>query len=188
MGLVQRGALGLLKMFGWRVIARDVPERCVIIGYSHTSNWDFLFFMLARGAYDMKLGFLAKAEIFRFGVGPLLRALGGIAVDRSGKHGVVEQAVALFGRMPVLRLAISPEGTRKATPLFKSGFYRIARGADVPLLAAALDYGARTIDIGPVIPLSGEISADMDLIRARYAGVRGYHADKMGGIGLKEEG
>ncbi|HRJ68903.1 MAG TPA: 1-acyl-sn-glycerol-3-phosphate acyltransferase [Beijerinckiaceae bacterium] len=185
--LKQKIALGLLHAFGWKVIARDVPDKCVIIGYSHTSNWDFLFFVLARMAYGMNLSYLAKAEIFRFGAGPVLKALGGIPVDRSAAQGVVGEAVAMFGRMPELRLAISPEGTRKRTEYFKSGFYHIAIGAGVPLLLAALDFGTRTIDIGPAIALTGDAKADMNAIRARYEGVRGYHPEKMGVLRMRDE-
>lgn len=186
--LSQRIALGLLGLLGWRVIARDVPERCMIMGYPHTSNWDFLFFVLARSAYGMNLSYLAKAELFRFGAGPILRALGGFPVDRSAARGAVGEAVALFARMPSLRLAIAPEGTRKRTDGLKSGFYRMARGADVPLLLATLDYSRRTVDIGPTLHLTGNVAADMDAIRERYAGIEGYRPEQMGVLHLREEG
>lgn len=183
----QTFVLGLLRIFGWKVIPREVPDHCVIIGYAHTSNWDFLFFVAARAAYGVDLSYLAKAEIFRFGAGPFLKALGGIPVDRSAARGVVGEAVAMFRQRPALRLAISPEGTRKRTDMFKSGFYRIALEAKVPLLLAALDYGQRTIDIGPAMMVSGDVAADMAVIRTRYAGVRGLRAEQMGVLRMKDE-
>ena len=184
----QRIALGILRLLGWRVIARDVPEKCMIMGYPHTSNWDFLYFVLGRASYGVDLSFLAKAEIFRYGAGPILRALGGIPVDRSAAKGVVGQAVAQFGQRSSLCLAIAPEGTRKRTALLKSGFYHMTRGANVPLLLATLDYQTRTVDIGPALVLTGDVTADMDAIRARYAGIKGYRPEQMGVLRLKEEG
>ncbi len=187
MALSKRLVGAVFSAFGWRFIERDVPDKCMIVGYSHTSNWDFLFFVAARVWYGKRLSFLGKREAFRFGAGPFLRGIGGIPVNRSGRHGVVGEAVAMFARSRELRLAISPEGTRKRTEFLKSGFYRMALEARVPLLLAKLDFSTRTIDIGEAVALTGDPGSDMDAIRARYAGLTGLYPDRMGALKLRDE-
>lgn len=187
MALSKRLVGAVFSAFGWRFVERDVPDRCMIMGYSHTSNWDFVFFLAARIWYGKRLNFLGKQEVFRFGAGLFLKSVGGIPVNRSGRHGVVDEVVAMFARMPELRLAVSPEGTRKRTEFLKSGFYRMALEAGVPLLLARLDFATRTIDMGEALPLTGNVRIDMQALRARYEGVRALHPARMGALRMKDE-
>src|SRR6185503_15172081 len=128
-----------------------------------------------------------KRESFRWPFGPLLRRLGGIPIDRGGGRGVVASTADVFRGGQPLALAIAPDGTRRALDYWRSGFYHIARAADVPLVLSFLDWGARRAGIGPTLALSGDVGADMDRIRAFYAGMVGRHPEQTSRVRLREE-
>ena len=166
----------VLRALGWR-IEGEIPDlpKFVIAVAPHTSNWDFVVGVAAMFALDLRLAFLGKHTLFRGPLGPLLRWMGGIPVDRSSPHGVVAEAVDAFARLDRRILALAPEGTRRRGAGFKSGFLHIARGARVPVLLAALDYGARVVRLGPCVDPGEDIEADRVRIAAHFAGVRGKH-------------
>jgi 1-acyl-sn-glycerol-3-phosphate acyltransferase len=124
-------------------------------------------------ALDLRLAFIGKHTLFRGPLGSLMRWMGGIPVDRSSPHGVVDQSVEAFQRMDRRILAIAPEGTRKRVPHFKSGFLHIARRAGVPVLLAALDYEARCVRLGPAFYPGEDVEGERRRIETFFAGVRG---------------
>jgi 1-acyl-sn-glycerol-3-phosphate acyltransferase len=176
----------LLKLFGWRAEGSlaGVP-RCVLVVAPHTSNWDFPVMLALAVALRIKATWMGKHTLFRPPLGWLMRRLGGLSIDRSARHNVVEQAVQSFRERERLVLAILPEGTRKRTPYWKSGFYHIAVGAKVPIALGYADYRRKVGGIGPVFMPSGDIDADMAIIREFYSGMTGKRPEQFGEIRLK---
>ena len=167
------GHMGL-KVLGWRVEG-EMPNlpKFVIAVAPHTSNWDFIVGIAVMFALDLRIGFLGKHTIFRWPFGRLMRWMGGIPVDRRSPHGVVGDSVAAFRAMDRRILAIAPEGTRSPVPHFKSGFLLIARGAEVPVVLASLDYDARAVRFGPTFTPGEDVEADRRRTEAFFAPVRG---------------
>src|SRR3954466_11771357 len=141
-------AFGLLvlKALGWR-IEGDVPNhpRMVAIVAPHTSNWDFPVGLGARYALRLDASWLGKHTLFRPPFGWIMRRWGGISIDRSSSHDVVGQIIGEFSSRPRVFLVITPEGTRKQVSRWKTGFWHIARGAGIPILPLAFDWGPKTI-------------------------------------------
>ncbi|MBC8022573.1 MAG: lysophospholipid acyltransferase family protein [Burkholderiales bacterium] len=162
---------------GWRIEGEipDVPKLVIAVA-PHTSNWDFIVGLGAMFALDLDLHFLGKHTLFRGPFGPVMRWMGGIAVDRASPHGVVGDAVASFTSTDRRLLAIAPQGTRQAGARFKSGFVHIARGAGVPILLASLDYEKRCVRFGPVFTPGEDIDAELGRVEAFFANVRGKKA------------
>ncbi|WP_258223604.1 lysophospholipid acyltransferase family protein [Stenotrophomonas sp. HMWF003] len=158
-----------LRLGGWKVVGTfpDVPKLVFIIA-PHSSNWDGFWGMAAKIALGMQVKVLGKASLFWWPLSPLLRALGVIPLDRSSPQGTVEQAVSLIRGSERMWYALTPEGTRKAVTHWKAGFLKIARMADVPVLAAYFHYPEKTIGIGPLFYSTGDDAADMAAIRDYY--------------------
>ena len=167
----------MLHALGWRVDG-TLPNvrKLVVIAAPHTSNWDFVVGIAARMALGVDVRFLGKDTLFRFPLGVLMRALGGIAVDRSAPHDVVNTIVGEFARRERMALGIAPEGTRRRVARWRTGFYHIAHGADVPIVPVALNYGARAVQIGTPFETTGDVGADVGELQRRFAGVRGKNA------------
>lgn len=163
-----------LRLLGWR-IEGAIPElpKLVIAVAPHTSNWDFVVGTAAMFALDLRLSFLGKHTLFRGPFAPLLRWMGGIPVDRSTPQGVVNASVMAFADSERRVLALAPQGTRKGSGRYRTGFLHIARGAGVPVLLVALDYGARRVRIGPLVQPSAQVEADLARVEAYFAPVRG---------------
>lgn len=159
----------VLAMFGWRV-AGQLPNtpKFIIIGAPHTSNLDGLLGMAALMAMGLRANTMIKDSVFRGPLGPLLRWLGALPIDRSSPKGVVEQSIDAFSRSEAMVLLITPEGTRKAAPEFKSGFYRIALGAGVPIVPAAANYRIRAAILGEPMMPSGDYAADLERLIAYF--------------------
>lgn len=169
---------GILRPFGWKMRTEPVPKKCILIGYPHTSNWDGVLMLMCAFQIGYRVHFLGKKELFRGPLGPLMRALGGIAVDRKHAGGVVGSMTEAFAKADQLRLVISPEGTRSLVPTWKSGFYRIALEAGVPLGLGYIDARTKVAGIGPTITLSGNADEDMATIREFYRDVVGIKPEK----------
>jgi len=159
----------LLRFSGWRVAGRFPDSgKILIIVAPHTSNWDFLTGIQAVFALGLDAHWMAKHSLFDTALGPLLRWLGGIPVNRQAPQGAVEQVVDRFQSSRRLMLAITPEGTRKKVERWKSGFYRIARQARVPLVPVSIDYRRKVVEIHDPFPVSGDYAADLPAIQGIY--------------------
>lgn len=172
-------AIFFMAMIGWRVTG-GLPnlDKFIIIGAPHTSNWDFVLVIAAATSLGIRISWMGKHTMFWGPLGLLFRWMGGVPVDRRAKYGVVGESVAAFKRQEKLILGIAPEGTRGRVREWKSGFYRIAEGAHVPILLAAFDYGGKQINLGPVLRPSGDFEHDLALIRAHYAPIRPRYQEK----------
>lgn len=145
-----------------------------------------MFFLLAS-AFGVRLSWAGKSTLFRGPLGWIARRLGGIAVDRTAPQDLVSQLVASFRSREKLGLVIAPSGTRSRTDYWKSGFYHLARAANVPVVLAVLDYGKKEGGFGPTIHVTGDVRADMDRIRAFYAGATPRRPENLGPIRLRSE-
>ena len=185
-------ARGVLARLGWQVKFEGLPAlQGVIVVYPHTSNWDFLVCVLVKWAVGIQLNFWGKDSLFRIPLfGPWLRWLGGVPVDRSAPQGVVVQAVHHLtshraqGRY--FWLGVSPEGTRKKQPGWRSGFYQTVIQANVPLGLVRLDYARREVVALDFVTLSGDPVADFARIAAAYEGVQGFIPQNAAPIRLME--
>lgn len=172
-----RLAAGLLRLGGWRVVG-DIPTipKAVIIAAPHTSNWDFIVLVLAKLALGVKVCFIGKHTLFKGPLGWWLRSMGGMPVDRSRPGALVDEVVATFAREEAMHFALAPEGTRKWTPGWKTGFWRIATGAGVPIVPVMMDAGRYEVRIGAAIVPTGNITRDFAALQEAYAGVTGIRA------------
>ncbi len=170
----QRLAAALLGLAGWRLAYRAPPApKGVVVVYPHTSNWDFIVGMLYKTGVGLPVRWMGKDTLFRGPLAPLLRRLGGIAVNRREHTGFVETMLDEFAQHEWMWLVLAPEGTRAHTDHWKSGFYRIAVAGHLPLGLGYIDWATRTVGIDTYIELSGEADADFARIRAFYADKRG---------------
>lgn len=177
----------LLKLWRWTPVGTKPSRGAVIVCAPHTSNVDYLLMIFTAWTQDMNLSFLGKAQLFKGPVGWLMRATGGIPVDRNAANGLVGQMADAFAADPGLMLAIPAEGTRGRTEYWKSGFYRIAEKANVPICLAFIDKSKREVGFGIVFEPSGDIAADMDTVRDFYDGKVGLKHQNFGPIRLREE-
>ena len=187
-GILPRLVAWALRTVGWKVrLLEPVPKRCVAIFYPHTSNWDTIVGLFAKVVIGLRIHFVGKDTLFRWPLRPLLVWWGGIPVNRREPQGFAGEIEREFARREEFMLALAPEGTRGHTEYWKSGFYRIARAAQVPLALAYIDYPAHEIGVGAYLELTGDLAADMARIRAFYAGKQGRHPENQGPIRLREE-
>lgn len=163
-----------LKVIGWRVEG-EIPDikKFVLIAAPHTSNWDFPITLAVTFVLKIKIYWMGKDAMFRWPFGAACRWLGGIPIDRSRSHNMVEQCIQAFKEQDKLIMVIPPEGTRKKVRYWKTGFYHIARGADVPIVLGFLDYSRKTGGIGPTFNPTGHIENDFRQMEAFYATITG---------------
>lgn len=182
------GARMCLALVGWRTVGpRPAEARYVLIAAPHTSNWDFPLMLFCGMALGVWPAWVGKHTLFRAPFGGLMRALGGIPIHRAASHNMVDQLASEFGVRERLALAMPPEGTRSFAPHWKSGFYYVATQAGVPIALGYLDYTRREGGIGAPLMPSGDLRADMDRIRAFYAGKEGRYPELQGPIRLPAE-
>lgn len=166
----------LLPLFGWKTEGQlpEFPQWVCIVAW-HTSNWDFFFGLLTSWVFRIHTSFLGKAPLFKGPFGWFFRAVGGIPVDRTRHHNLVAAAVDAFKTRQHMIFVIAPEGTRRKTDCWKSGFYQIALQANVPIVLAYLDYGRKVGGFGPAIHPTGDVETDLEKIRAFYSTVTPQH-------------
>ena len=172
------------RLLGWRVQGELSPRagRCVVIAAPHTSNWDFPVMLLASFALGMHIRWLGKAALFRVPFGGVTRWLGGIPVQRERANNLVEaSAAALRAATGPLQWVVAPEGTRRHTRQWKTGFHRIARGAEMPIQLSYLDWGNRCCGLGPLVDPGDDVDADVARIRAFYVPFKGRNPDQFDG-------
>jgi 1-acyl-sn-glycerol-3-phosphate acyltransferase len=177
-----------MRIFGWDVTGRVPPGgKFVLVGAPHTSNWDFPFTLAALYTFRLKISWLGKHTLFKKPFGKIMRWLGGIPIDRSSEHGVVDQIVKQFNESQKFAVTIAPSGTRKKRDYWKSGFYWIAHTAQVPILCGYLDYSRKTACLGLSFVPTGDIKKDMDRIRGFFVGIRGKNPELATPIRLFDE-
>jgi len=166
---------------GWTIIGQPPAEpKYVLIGAPHTSNWDFLYFVYLIYYFRIRVKWLAKDSLFPWPFRRLHIALGGIPIDRSKANHMVEQIADAYQQADELVILIPPEGTRRYRDHWKSGFYHIARAADVPVSLGFIDYARKQFGFGPTLTLSGDVQADMANIAAFYADKTGKNPEAYG--------
>jgi 1-acyl-sn-glycerol-3-phosphate acyltransferase len=167
--LLQRVGTLALRAFGWRIVG-EVPAIPKFVGIAapHTSNWDFFVGLGAIYALDLEVRWLGKDSIFRGPLGPLLRRLGGRPVRRDTPEGVVAEVAAAIRAEPRFILGLAPEGTRSRVTHWRTGFYRIAEAAGVPIVPVWFDWKRREIGLGaPLLP-TGDLEADVAALQSVY--------------------
>ncbi len=158
-----------LRLLGWELIGqRPTCKKYVMVGAPHTSNWDFLYFYLGALAFNIRISFMIKDSMFKGPLGPILRWMGGVPINRRQRNSLVSQMVKAFAEREEMALLIPPSGTRKRTEYWKSGFYHIARGAKVPLVLAIMDYAHKQVGVARTYELTGDIKQDMAVLRQVY--------------------
>lgn len=180
----------ILKMGGWKDTIGAPPKdikKAVIIAAPHTSNWDFVYMICFAKVFGLKLNWMGKHTLFSPPLGWLMRLLGGVPIDRRKPGGMVAQMAEQFQNREVFMLAIPPEGTRKYVDKWKSGFYVIAKEANVPILPSVLDFGTREGGFAPPLYPSDDVKADMDVLREVYKGRVGLYPEKTGKVYISIE-
>ena len=181
-------AKGFLRLTGWTSGGRrPASRRYVLIAAPHTSNWDLAYLLAFSAVFGVKIRWMGKHQLFRGPMGGVMRWLGGVPVRRDRKNDLVQQMAEVIRENDVIALTVPAEGTRGYVPHWRSGFYHIARAAQVPIVLGYLDYARKQGGFGPEIVPTGNIRDDMDEIRAFYADKQGLHPELFGEVRLKEE-
>ena len=181
MALFRRFWAFVFRKMGWTIVnpepLQQLKQSMIALG-PHTSWRDLLIGLISQRAIGVKIRYIAKHTLFRFPLGILLRSLGGSPVNRSIRSGLVDQVVELYKSHEDYHLCITPEGTRERVSRFRTGFYRIAIQAGVPLVLAKFDYASKTLTFSDPFFPSDDKDADFDKIYAFFDGVLGYHPEK----------
>lgn len=160
----------VLKLFGWKISADEFnTPKAVLAAGPHTSNWDFVFGMLMMMKIKMDLKWMGKAAIFSPLFKPLLENMGGIPITRSKNFNAVDQMIDVFNSREKICLALSPEGTRSKTHQWKSGFYHIAKGANVPIVIVYLDYKTKTLGFSKPFDVTGTFEETVEKINTFWS-------------------
>jgi 1-acyl-sn-glycerol-3-phosphate acyltransferase len=163
-----------LRTIGWHAQGRDITHsKFVLIAAPHTSNWDFPLMLMVILKLRLRVFWMGKHTLFPFGFAWFMKYLGGIPINRSKSHNVVNETIKLFETHEKLIVLIPPEGTRSKVKHWKSGFYRIARGANVPVLLGHVDAEKKIAKLDEFFFPSDDLDADMKKIRAFYAAAKG---------------
>jgi len=169
-------SVSFLRLSGWQVQGALPPDarKSVLIAAPHTSNWDLPYMLMVAFVLRLNACWMGKASLFRWPFGPVMRWLGGIAVDRSRSNNLVAaSAAALVNADGPVQLVIPPEGTRGKTRIWKTGFYYIALEARVPIVLAYLDYERKVGGLGGLFIPTGDVERDMAEIKRFYAPIKG---------------
>ena len=176
----------LLRLFGWRSVFTAPPgPKSVVLVYPHTSNWDFPLGILFRAKHRFAIRWAGKDSLFRWPLRGVFLWLGGVPINRRERTGMIAQLVEDFAQRESSHFCIAPEGTRSKTDHWKSGFYRLAIKAGVPVGLGFIDYGNKRLGVERWITLSGDEEQDLTQIRAYYDDKRGLYPEKAGDIRFK---
>ena len=181
--LLRAGSRIFLRVNGWTVEGSLPPEaaKSVLIAAPHTSNWDLPYTLMVAFVLRLNVYWIGKSSLFRWPFGPVMRWLGGIAVDRDKSSNLVAaSAEAIVRADGPVQLVVPPEGTRGKTRHWKTGFYFIALQARVPIVLAYMDYERKVSGLGPIFKPTGDVDADMVEIKRFYAPIKGRCADLFG--------
>ncbi|KAA1378102.1 1-acyl-sn-glycerol-3-phosphate acyltransferase [Aeromicrobium fastidiosum] len=183
----QRLARTIARLMRYRMVG-DVPQTGILVGAPHTSNWDFITMLLVMWQGGAHPRVLVKKQLFKGPVGWLLRALGGVPLDRDNAGTVVRDLVDEAGAGNAFRLILAAEGTRSRGEYWKSGFLRLSRETGLPITLAFFDPPTRTMGFGPTFHATDDVTADMDIVRAFYADKHGIKPKNATPPRLREEG
>lgn len=168
------------KLMGWRIVY-DQPfnlKKYIIIGAPHTSNLDFILGALMKFSTGLPVNFIAKKSLFKWPYGIIFKSLGGTPVDRSKNNNLVDSIIQLFNDKDTFILALSPEGTRKRVSKWKTGFYYIAKGANIPVVMHAFDFGNKIYRISAPYYLTGDIKKDFEHFHHFYKDIKAKNPDQ----------
>lgn len=169
----------ILWLIGWKIDIKVPEEKKYVIAVApHTSNWDLIIGKLANWSAGIKPKFIIKKEAFNFFTSRIIRGWGGIPIDRNDSVNIVDQLVKHFEENEYFVLAITPEATRKRNPNWKTGFYRIAMKAKVPIYLAYIDFRTKKGGIEERFEPSGDLEEDIRKIKAYFKDMQGYHKDQ----------
>ncbi len=179
----------ILAQFGWRVLFKGLPgPRGIVAVYPHTSNWDFLLGLFAKWAIGIPARYWGKDSLFRLPLlGAFMRWTGGIPVNRTSKNGMVTDTVRAMQQADFFWLGLAPEGTRKRIAGWRSGFYRVACEAHVPICVAYFDYPTKTVDLTHFFVPTGDEATDFSHMAKVLAGKQGLIPDNMSPIQLLDQ-
>jgi 1-acyl-sn-glycerol-3-phosphate acyltransferase len=164
----------ILRLVGWRITGQlPDTEKMIVIAAPHTSNWDWALAMPSLFALGVRINYLIKDTAFWWPASLLLKATGGIPVNRREPAGMAEDVSRRIREAERIIMVITPEGTRARVEKWKTGFLRIAQLAEVPVVQLSWDYPSRTIHLGPVAEVSGDFEADIARIRAYFRAFTG---------------
>ena len=168
------------RLMGWKIEGSIDPaiKKCVMMVMPHTSAHDFYLGIFTRGITGLEMNWVGKKELFRFPLGFYFRYMGGEPLDRAGGLNKVDSIAEIFNRRSTFRLAVAPEGTRKKVTELKTGFYYIALKANVPIIPVAFDFGKKEVNFGQPLMPSGNIEADLIILKNHFIGVLGKDAEK----------
>lgn len=154
---------GILKLFGWHVTDHRPADMgsAIYLVVPHTSNWDFFVGLLARSSQRIKANYLAKKSLFDSPLGFFYRGLGGYPVDRTKSTNITDQIVEYFNTVPDFSIAITPEGTRSKVDAWKTGFWRIAHKAKVPLILTSFDYSKKEVTLSAPYYVGDDMEKDI---------------------------
>ena len=166
------------KILGWKVVgntnfSKDSIKKAVLISAPHTHNFDFIIGLLLRKVVDLKSNYLGKKELFVWPIGYYFRAVGGVPVDRKNKENKVETIAKLFDDKEEFRLTLAPEGTRSKVDNWRTGFYYIAKKANVPIICVSLDFHDREIKVSDPFNVTENIDEDIINLKLFFKGIKG---------------
>jgi 1-acyl-sn-glycerol-3-phosphate acyltransferase len=181
-------SLVLLKILGWQ-LQGELPatRKFVMIAAPHTSNWDAFYMIMVSFVFRINLYWMGKHTLFKPPFGFLTRFIGGVPIDRRASLGMVEQSALVLKNASEMVLAVPPEGSRSNVTYWKTGFYYIAHQAGVPIVLGFLDFRRKLTGVGPAILPTGNLTEDIEQIKAFYEPMAGKHSRKTSTIQLQEE-
>ncbi len=170
----------ILRVNGWRAEGLNpLPQKFVLIGAPHTSMWDVPFVLSLAFAYKRRIFFMVKDSAFFWPAGPFLKWLGAIPVDRSKRTNMVAQTIELFHENEELIICVPPEGTREKRDHWKTGFYYIALGANVPIALGFMDFKRKRGGVGAMLTPTGDIKADFEILYDFYKDITAMYPEKV---------
>jgi 1-acyl-sn-glycerol-3-phosphate acyltransferase len=176
----------ITRLMGYKMVG-EVPQQGILVGAPHTSNWDFITMILVMWHDGAHPRVLVKKELFKGPLGWLLKAFGGVPLDRKNPSGVVASLAAEAKGGKPFRLILAAEGTRSKGEYWKSGFLRLSRETGLPVTLAFFEPPTKTMGFGPTFHASDDVRADMDIVRAFYADKHGIRPENATIPRLREE-
>tara|TARA_A100001035_G_C27618257_1_gene424197 strand:+ start:158 stop:712 length:555 start_codon:yes stop_codon:yes gene_type:complete len=170
----------VFKLLGWKIIGHVPKEikKAVMVCAPHTSNWDFPLALSIFHYKGIKLNYFIKKSWLFFPLNIFFKATGAIGIDRSKSHGLVDSMISELKKSEEMIVAVPAEGTRSWVEKWKTGFYHIAKGADVPLLLGFIDYQKKELGFGPIFYLTGDFEKDMNQLQIFFREKKGKFPEK----------